>query len=77
MSLEEDNWVPQSAQKGDVSGLDKRHFGHVTAISDPSPCPALVFYERKYERARKFMRQAQIYAPASPPSEMAFLTVSS
>jgi hypothetical protein len=27
--------VPQSAQKRDVSGLDKWHLGHMTAIPDP------------------------------------------
>jgi hypothetical protein len=35
ISFEVGSDIPHSAQKRDVSGLDKRHFGHVTAIADP------------------------------------------
>jgi hypothetical protein len=34
MSLEDGSGVPQSAQKREVSGLDKWHFGHLIVTAD-------------------------------------------
>jgi hypothetical protein len=53
ISLENKSCVPQSAQKRDVSGLDKRHFGHVTAIADP--------FNRVWLKIIKKRRKSQLW----------------
>ena len=60
--------MPQSAQKRDVSGLDKRHFGHLTATAY-----LLKRMAKDYQRIEKAtIRPKAIYLyppPFRPPSQ--------